>query len=232
VIAILVSMLLWTTWKTGAKKGTPHRGDKLICALTGWYCSEGSDFKISANVRIQQLSKSLRTKWKKNDKIPRIPLLDNHIDTIISSHPHKAKRQHWKAYVVLAWVFLLRHGETSSAKPTHLTTYKDEKGNKKWALFIPIGKTSIGPNDPQNVAFHEDDIPLKYLPYLMWFSGKASDKSFKWQVGRPEDHIRHVRSALQIPAMDNAQVCFHCTRHGCAAWLTSMTSTPLQISWE
>jgi len=210
------------------EKGYSSSGcGKLIGALRLWYCSLGSDFDLRANPRISILNKSLKTRWKQNGKVHRVPLMVSHIDTIIATHPKNANKKHWATFVVLAWVFLLRHGETIKAKPKHLSSYKDAKGEKRWALVIPEGKTSVGPNDPQHVFFLEDDIPFKYIPYLMWFSGKAKNEDFQWKVGKQEDHVKHVRIALGIPTSQGKEFCFHCTRHGRATWLTSMAGYTL-----
>jgi len=200
---------------------------KLVCALSGWYSSMDSDFDIANNHRVKQKLKILATVWQKHNKVPRTPLLVEDINKIIKVHPPGANKQHWQGFIVLTWVFLLRHKEALAMMPEHLKHYKDNQGNKIWHLTIPVGKTSKGEKDPQKSFFDEEDIPLQYIPFLLWFHKQPRDGSFKWIVSSSYHHLKCLRSAMRVSKENEQEICFHGTRHGRATWLTSMAKYSL-----
>jgi len=209
-----------------AEQGYSASGaSKLISALSLWYCSMDSNFDIGANFRIKKRLHILELSWKKYSKVPRVPLLEEDVVKIAKVCPGKADPTHWEAFVVLAWVFLLRHKEALRMRPEHIRKYKDARGEHKWSLLVPESKTSIGANDPQTVIFSDDDIPIQFLPKLHWL--KKQSKNFEWLVGSDQDHVKAIRTALKVPKKRYQEFCFHGTRHGRATWLTAMSGFTL-----
>jgi len=206
-------------------KKSPSGGGKFISAMNYWY-ADMADFSISDPNPVHMYIKSHRRVWGKTKRVDRIPFTIKDISTIIKTCPPGAILRHWRAYVVIAWVFLLRHGEIHKLSPKNFRTYQDKDDTCMWEAKIIQAKTAQGIHDKQWVRFSEEDIPLQYIYLLSWYAEQGED--FVWQVGPLQGHITHLRSCLKVPAENDDEYVFHCTRHGRATWLTEMAGYNLE----
>jgi len=210
-------------WEAGK---SPSGAGKFISAMNYWYAGHVSEFSISDSNPVHLYIQAHRRVWGKTKRIDRIAFDISDIDTIISSSPPGANSQHWSAYVVIAWVFLLRHGEIHKLSPKKLRSYLNKDNVRMWEAKILQAKTAQGIHDKQWVRFKKNDIPHKYITYLEWFSHQ--EENFKWRVGPLCGHVSHIRSTLQVPTENDDEYVFHCTRHGRATWLTAMAGYSLE----
>jgi len=109
-------------------KKSPSGEGKFISAMNYWYAAHMADFSISDSNPIHMYIKSHRRVWGKTKRLDRIPFNIKDINTIIKTCPPGAILRHWRAYVVIAWVFLLHHGEIHKLSPKNFRTYQDKNG--------------------------------------------------------------------------------------------------------
>jgi len=204
----------------GARFESKWGGAKLVCALNLWYCSLGEDFSIGKNNRIKILLSSQKKRWDQTKKVSRTPFLVSHILKITKTAPQGAKKRHWIAYVCIAWIFLLRHGEISKLKPRDVSCYFDKNNNKIWRCIVREAKTQSGRNEVQSSRFEEDDIPAIFLKHLTWFSNKSDN--FEWKTGSHPQHVAHIKNHLKLDCSHDQDFAFHCTRHGRATYLSTI----------
>jgi len=211
-------------WDAGKSPATSF---KLIAALNKWYTSHMVEFHIGKAHPATGFAKAHKAHWEKTQRVERIPFFIKEVDIICKTSPTKnVPLKQWRAYVSIAWVFLLRHSEIQGLKPSQVKSYTDTKGADIWQVFIPGAKTSKSKKDKQYVRFPEEDIPIKYIVYLNWFIKQGDD--FVWNVGSFKDHVDHIRTTLKVPTENDAEFVFHCTRHGRATWLSQMASYSLE----
>jgi len=210
-------------WEAGKSPSTSY---KFISALNKWYTSNMVQFHIGKGHPATGFANAHKVDWEKTQRVKRIPLQVKEVDIICKTSPTGVPLKQWRAYVSIAWVFLLRHSEIQGLTPCQLSSYTDTKGADIWQVFILGAKTSKSKKDKQYVRFPEEDIPIKYIVYLNWFVRQGED--FVWNVGTFKNHIDHIRTTLKVPAENDAEFVFHCTRHGRATWLSQMASYSLE----
>ena len=134
--------------------------------------------------------------------------------------PKHTRSSQWKAFLSLAWVFLLRKNEVFNYSHGDLTRKSDEKGKfVGWALAISNNKNCVNKREARIVFFKTSEVPPIFHSCL----NELVDGKITSPLSLPDPNtlISHLRSVLKVtdPRYD---VVIHSFRHGRPEYLATV----------
>lgn len=149
--------------------------------------------------------------WEKKDRAPR-QFISWTQALLLADHPPKGVQHvHWKAYILISWAFLLRHGEIRRVTPEDVSFFKE---GACWEVNLGSCKTAKGKERYQTARMPLQLLPPQVCEALEVFS-LLNNKNFSWRIpkGKVCAHLRQVLST------EDKGFVFHSLRHGRATHL-------------
>ncbi len=152
-----------------------------------------------------------QTTWEKKDRAPR-QFISWPQALLLADHPPKGVQLiYWKAYILISWAFLLRHGEIRRINPRDVSFFKE---GACWEVHLGSCKTAKGKGRYQTARMPLQLLPQQVCEVLQVFSA-LNDIRFSWNIPKAKV-CAHIRGVLDTE--DKGYV-FHSLRHGRATHL-------------
>ena len=149
--------------------------------------------------------------WMKKSQTPRKFIDWPQAQALAVAPPKNTDPFLWKSYVLIAWTFLLRHGEVRQIKPNDIHYFKE---GDAWEINLGSCKTAKAKGRTQTARMPTHLIPQPVIEILQAFSAFPSE-NFSWKINK-NSVCEHIRKTL-LPG-DPGYV-FHSLRHGRATHL-------------